>query len=301
MAQLSLRDLPGWADDDHAAALTTYLKTAPDDLNARSALPRDACSFFEDTYAAELVAGSAVLTGYFEPVYEGSLYPDAACQTPVHALPEGWAEGQAFAARAEIEDEDLLAGRELAWLKSPLDAYLLQVQGSGRIRTAEGSELRVGYAGKNGQPYVSLGKLLVEHGELAADDVSMQAIYDWFEKDPARAMDYLRRNPSYVFFQRLDDLPPDQGPIGTSGVPLTAHRSIAVDPEHIALGSLVYLAPLDASIGPRLCVAQDTGGAIKGPGRTDLFCGTGDGAGAEAGPLLASTAVYRLVPKSAGA
>ena len=114
MARLSLRDLPGWANDHHAAALTTYLKTAPDDLKARAALPHEEAAFLENTFTAEVVAASAVLTGYFEPVYEGALGPDAMCRTPIHALPEGWTEGRTFATRAEIEDEDLLAGRELA-------------------------------------------------------------------------------------------------------------------------------------------------------------------------------------------
>ncbi|WP_254695391.1 MltA domain-containing protein [Oceanicola sp. D3] len=244
------------------------------------------------------MAEDAVMTGYFEPVYEGALQKSDDCRAPIHALPEGWQTGDSFATRAEIEDGDLLEGCELAWLKSPLDAFLLQVQGSGRVRLADGSMRRVGYAGKNGHPYVSLGKLLIERGHLTAKDASMQAIQAWFSENPELGPRYLRENPSYVFFRSLDDLPEELGPIGTAGVPLTAQRSIAVDEAHTRLGALAYVVPKHPDTAPRLCVAQDTGGAIKGAGRTDLFCGTGAQAGAQAGRLNTTLSFFRLVPKA---
>ncbi len=300
MARIGLTDLPGWAGNDHEQALSAYLRTAMPDDPAHAVEQSSAKAFFERTFEAELFAEEAVLTGYFEPVYDGSLHSKSGYEAPLHALPDGWREGDTFASRAEIEDGDLLAGRELAWLKSPLDAFLLHVQGSGRVRLPDGSERRVGYAGKNGHAYVSLGKLLLERGELEPGDVSMQAIRAWFDADPERGMAYLRENPSYVFFRSLDELPAELGPIGTAGVPLTPHRSVAVDPAHTALGDLLYIVPAEAEMPPLLCVAQDTGGAIKGRGRTDLFCGTGEAAGEQAGRLHTQIGFFRLVPKVEG-
>ncbi|SIO20093.1 murein transglycosylase A [Vannielia litorea] len=299
MERIALTALPGWAEDDPDAAFAAYLLTADPDDPAHGVAQGGARAFLEKHFEAELVSAEAELTGYFEPVYEGARARGGRYGVPVHGLPEGWEPGEGFAARAEIEAGDLLAGQELAWLTSPLDAFLLQVQGSGRVRLPDGTEMRLGYAGKNGHRYVSLGKLLLERGVLQASDVSMQAIQAWFADNPEAGRAALLENPSYVFFRLLDEVPPELGPIGTSGVPLTAQRSVAVDPENIPLGSLVYLDTSPTETPPRLCVAQDTGGAIKGPGRTDLYCGTGEEAGAQAGRLHATFRAYRLVRKAA--
>ncbi|MCO6384180.1 MltA domain-containing protein [Oceanicola sp. 502str15] len=300
MARIALVNLPGWAEDDHEATLQTYLATAAPDDPARNVAAGGARFFFEEHFEAELVSDSATMTGYFEPVYLGAREAGGPFVAPVHAIPEGWEQGQGFASRREIEEGNLLAGRELAWLTTPLDAFLLQVQGSGRVRLADGSELRLGYAGKNGHPYVSLGRLLLERGELSPDDISMQALRAWYAANPEAGEAALLENPSYVFFKVLDALPPELGPIGTSGVPLTPQRSIAVDPDSTALGSLVYIDPAGIDVPPRLCVAQDTGGAIKGLGRTDLYCGTGEAAGEMAGSLHMTVRFLRLVPRVAG-
>ncbi len=260
-------------------------------------MPGAAKEHLETHFQAEILAEGAVLTGYFEPVYRGALERSDSHPAPVYAVPEGWQTGQSFASRTEIVEKNLLAGRELAWLASPLDAFLLQVQGSGRIALPDASELRLGFAGKNGHPYVSLGRLLLERGALTPEDVSMQALRAWYDANPEDGAKALLENPSFVFFKPLE-IAPELGPIGTAGVPLTPQRSIAVDPAATALGSLIYLDIPDADTSSRLCVAQDTGGAIKGPGRTDLFCGTGDIAGEQAGKLFTTIRSYQLVPRA---
>jgi len=295
VARVDLTSLPGWAEDDHAAALTTYRESCASDDAAWQVVLADARQFFEDRFLAEAVSNDGHLTGYYEPELAGALHPDNYFSVPLHGVPEGWEAGDVFATRAEIADQDLLLGRELVWVADPLEAFLLQVQGSGRILLPDGTSRRLGYAGKNGQPYVSLGKLLVARGEIVADAVSVQAIRDWFAANGENAQQTLRENPSYVFFQWLEGLDPAKGPLGTMRKPLTAMRSIAVDLDVLPLGSLTYIIPSDESIGPRLCVAQDTGGAIKGEGRGDLFCGTGDAAGALAGSLNTPMTMLRLV------
>ena len=189
----------------------------------------------------------------------------------------------------------------MAWLADPAEAFFLQIQGSGRIRLPDGSTMRLGYAGKNGHPYVAIGRLLVAEGWMTLDQATAQAIKDWLRADPARGAALMDRNPSYVFFREIDDLPPDAGPIGTLGLPLIAGRSVAVDPEFHPLGLPVWIEAETAS-GParRLWFAADTGGAIKGPHRADLFLGTGEAAGLEAGALRSRGRVVPLVPWGAG-
>ncbi|WP_308916267.1 MltA domain-containing protein [Jannaschia sp. LMIT008] len=222
------------------------------------------------------------VTGYYEPELRGARRRSDAYPVPIHAVPPGGI----TASRAAIEDGDLLAGRELLWLRDPVDRFVLQVQGSGRIALEDGSDLRVGYAGRNGHPYVSLGRLLIEAGHLDADTITARAVAGWLRAQPDGGRATMRRNPSYVMF-RLLDTDPALGPIGTAGVPLTSLRSIAIDPAHVPLGSLVWLSIDGPDPIRRICVAQDTGSAITGPGRIDLFCGTGDAAGDRAGRLNA--------------
>jgi membrane-bound lytic murein transglycosylase A len=233
------------------------------------------------------------LTGYFEPELPASPVWSPEFPVPLHGVPPALPDGP-WLTRAQIAATGALAGLELAWLADPLDAFLLQVQGSGRLRFADGRVLRLGYAGRNGHPYTSIGKLLVAEGQIAADQVSIPAIRAWAAANPDRVAGLLARNDSYVFF-RLQDLAPDQGPIGTAGRPLTAMRSLAVDPALIPLGSVLWLKTDGPAALQCLVVAEDTGAAITGA-RADLFCGTGDAAGQLAGRLHAPATLTPLRP-----
>jgi membrane-bound lytic murein transglycosylase A len=201
--------------------------------------------------------------------------------------------------RGEIESGKApVQGREIAWVENPLDLFFLQVQGSGRIRLESGDTMRVGYADQNGHPYRSIGKWLVERGELTLDKASMQGIKDWARDNPERLPELLAANPSYVFFRELPDQ--EGGPIGALGVPLTPERSIAVDPRAIPLGAPVWLAstrPNSSEILNRLVLAQDTGSAIRGNVRADFFWGFGDQAGALAGAMKQRGRMWLLLPK----
>ena len=268
--------------------------------------------------------GEGTLTGYFEPELRGSTRRSARFATPLHARPPELVEAdlgahipdlrgrriagqvrdgrlQPFPDRAAIAG-GALAGRglELAWVDDPADAFFLQIQGSGRVVLEGGGVMRLGYAGWNGHAYVAVGRFLVEQGILPREQVSMQAIRAWMaEAGPAEAAALMARNPSYVFFRRLD-LPPEAGPIGTQGAPLTPMRSIAVDRTQVPLGLPVWVAGRDpVADAPlrRLTVAQDTGGAIRGPARADLFTGWGAEAADRAGRMRDPAALFLLVPR----
>lgn len=286
--------LTGWPDDDHGAALTAYLATA--DL-LPDGWPRgetgDARGFFERNFQTRAVDEPALLTGYYEPELDGALHPDGRFRFALFGPPPGLDDSRPWFSRAEIEAGNLLAGQELVWLDSALEAFLAQVQGSVRVRLAGGQVLRLGFAGKNGHPYTSIGKELIRRGELAPDKASVAAIRDWAARNPGLLPGLLRVNESFVFFRRLD-LPADSGPIGTLGRPVTALRSIAVDPYHVPLGAPVWVEWQGEA---RLMIAQDTGSAIKGAGRGDIFFGSGAAAGVAAGALKAEGRMTVLLPK----
>lgn len=272
--RLSFSDLPGWSADDLDAALAAMRQGDP------SAPTGDARDWFEATFrpGAE-IAGH--FTGYYEPELDGSRTRTAGFSVPLHgAPPDGTS-----AARAQIDGT--LAGFEIAWVRDEVDRFFLQVQGSGRLRLTDGTVIRVGYAGKNGQPYVSIGKVLVERGIFGAD-ITADALKVWLRADPARGRDLMNENPSYVFFREVTA---EEGPRGTH-CPVTALRSLAVDPDHTPLGTPVWV---EVAGHARLCIAQDTGSAIKGAGRADLFFGTGEMAGRDAGALNAPGRFIPLV------
>jgi membrane-bound lytic murein transglycosylase A len=269
-------------------------------------------------------AGTGIMTGYYEPILRGATAPDEVFRTPLLARPPDLVEQPApgnplrrrygmmvegrlepFHDRAAI-DGGALAGRglELVWVDDPADAFFLHIQGSGRVILPDGQLLRVGYAGQNGRGYVPVGRLLIERGEIPRERMSMQAIRAWIaEAGHERATELLRANPSYVFFRKVEELTPEQGPIGAMGVPLTPSRSVAVDRAHIPLGAPMFVtvrdpaAPRDAPPAGRLVVAQDTGGAIRGPARTDFFWGWGAEAGERAGRMRDEAAVFVLLPR----
>jgi membrane-bound lytic murein transglycosylase A len=268
----------------------------------RQALVRD---FFERRFRAFAV-GTGLLTGYYEPELRGAEFPVGAFQVPLHAspppLPDSPPNETLLPDRAAIEAGALAdRGLELAWVDDPVDAFFLHVQGSGRVRLHDGRLLRVGYAGSNGHPYRAVGRPLLESGAVPRERMSMQAIRAWLAAaGPGDAAALLRHNPSYVFFRVLEGLPPGQGAPGALGVPLTPGRSLAVDSAFIPFGAPVFAVtrdPLDGKPIRRLLHAQDTGGAIRGPARGDLFWGWGEAAAARAGLMREAAEVFVLVPR----
>lgn len=294
-ARLAFGALSGWAADDHEAALAAYQSTVE---IAGPEWPRPAQgparAFFETCFAPVLIGvGRALFTGYYEPEVAGALEPGGGYRHPLHAPPETLPDGPWFS-RAEILAGNLLSGRELVWLDSRIEAFLAQVQGCVRVRLPDGSVQRFGFAGRNGHPYRSIGAELVRRGEIDAEAMSADAIRVWCASHPAAVDALLAHNPSYVFFRRID-LPMDAGPVGTMGRPLTAGRSLAVDPTHVPLGAPVWVETGGLST---LMVAQDTGSAITGAERGDIFCGTGAAAGERAGVMRQSGRLVTLLPKS---
>ena len=210
-----------------------------------------------------------------------------------------WQHAGAYYTRADIErDNKPLQGNELVWVENNIEAFFLEVQGSGVVQFENGESIQVGYADQNGHPYQSIGKVLIDRGELTSSQASMQGIKEWAKKNPQKLRDLLNANPSYVFFRELPiGL---SGPLGALGVPLTAERSIAVDPKYIPLGAPVYLSttyPNSSQSLQRLMMAQDTGGAIKDGVRADFYWGTGDYAGKMAGAMKQSGKMWVLLPK----
>ncbi len=288
-----LPGLAGWASDDAAESLTAYLATVD---SAGPSWPRpspgqEPRAFFETAFRLSAPQGEpGWLTGYFEPEFEAALCRDDRHHWPLHACPPDLAADRPWYSRTEIEAGGLLAGRELAWLADPLDAFLAQVQGSVRLRMTDGRLLRLGYAGRNGHPYRSIGAELVARGIAPAAEMTLDHIRQWARDHAEEVPDLLRLNPSYVFFRPID-LPPDLGPIGAMGQPLVAGRSLAADPDLIPPGAPVWVSALG-----RLMVAQDRGSAIRGPNRGDVFCGSGPEAGLRAGRLRTRGHLRPLLP-----
>ncbi|WP_137109867.1 murein transglycosylase A [Rhodobacter sp. SY28-1] len=306
---LDFESLDGWLDDNHLAALTSFLNTCdlidqPDwkPICAVAAdVPKDdasARSFFELFFKPVVVgAPPALFTGYFEPELDGSPTRSGRYQYPIYARPPELREGVAYHTRAAIEG-GAIAGRglEIAWLDDPVDVYFLQVQGSGRIRMTDGSVVRVGYAGKNGHAYRSVGQEMIRRGTHTMDQVSAPEIANYVRSNPTSGRDLLDTNPSYVFFRKIGTLDPKDGPIGAMGRSITTMRSIAIDPKFTPLGAPVWIEKDGRRPIRSLMVAQDTGGAIKGMQRADIFYGTGKGAGDAAGTVKDPGRMVLLLP-----
>ena len=266
---------------------------------------------------------SGLVTGYYEPLLRGSRTKVKGYEQPVRGVPDdlltidlsavfpelkdkrvrGRLEGNKvvpYWSRAEIAARgDRLPGKTLLYVDDAVELFFLQVQGSGRVKLADGSMVRLNYADQNGYQYQSIGKALVERGELKLEEASMQGIQAWARANPARLDALLNTNPSYVFFREVAMANSNDGPVGALGVPLTAERSIAIDPRSVPLGSPVFLAttrPNSAVPMNRLVMAQDTGGAIKGGVRADFFWGFGKEAGDQAGRMKQSGRMWILLP-----
>jgi membrane-bound lytic murein transglycosylase A len=304
---LDFSDLRGWAEDDHARALTVFNETCADmkdpDWQSLCALAQtgpDARTFFELFFRPVMISdGSpALFTGYFEPELRGALQPVGRYRYPVYRMPPEAREVSPWLSRREILSGDAMSGRglEIAWVDDPVELFFLQIQGSGRIRLPDGGVIRVGYGGANGHPYRSIGSELVRLGVYEAHQVSAEVIKNWVRRNPEAGEALLHHNPSYVFFRRVDQVPPDRGPLGAMNRSVTAGRTIAVDPAHVPLGAPVWIEKEGHGPIRRLMVAQDTGSAIKGPQRADIFFGTGADAGRAAGRLRDPGRMVVLMP-----
>ncbi|TNF64246.1 MAG: murein transglycosylase [Rhodobacteraceae bacterium] len=306
---LSFDQLDGWEKDDHAAALSVFLNTCPDldepDWRslcavAQSQNPEKARSFFELFFRPVLVTNGTpgLFTGYFEPELDGSRKPSARFRHPVYRMPPEARASNPWLTRRQILTSGVMDGRglEIAWVDDPVELFFLQIQGSGRIRLAEGGWLRLGYGGANGHPYRSIGVELVRRGVFDAHQVSAQVIGNWVRRNPVEGEDLLFHNDSYVFFREVNQVPADKGPLGAMNRSVTALRSIAVDPAFHPLGAPVWIEKDGAGPMRRLMIAQDTGSAIKGAQRADIFFGTGDAAGEAAGTLRDPGRMVTLLP-----
>lgn len=304
---LSFSDLDGWDVDDHKAALDVFLNTCRDmddpdwqSLCALAGDQTDARGFFELFFRPVLIEDGqeALFTGYYEPELDGDTYPSARFRYPVYRMPpEARLPGQ-WLSRREILTGDVMQGRglEIAWVDDPVELFFLQIQGSGRIRLPNGHHIRVGYAGANGHEYRSIGVELVRRGVYNAHQVSAQVIKNWVRRNPLEGAELLFHNPSYVFFRKLTRVSPEDGPLGAMNRSITALRSIAVDRRYVPLGAPVWIEKGGQGRMHRLMIAQDTGSAIKGAQRADIFFGTGDAAGRAAGRLRDPGRMVVLMP-----
>jgi membrane-bound lytic murein transglycosylase A len=305
--QLTWADLAGWADDDHGAALSAFLETCTDlpdreweTLCALAQSAPDPRGFFELLFHPVLIEDGTpgLFTGYFEPELDGARTRSAEFPVPLYRRPPDLVDGRIWHSRAAIEEQGLLAGKglEIVWVDDPVEAFFLQVQGSGRVRLATGEMVRVGYDAKNGHEYRSIGQELVRRGTFEAHEVSATVIRDWVRKNPTDGAKLLRHNPSFVFFREVSDVPASEGPLGAMNRSITTMRSIAVDPEFVPLGAPVWIEKGGDDPLNRLMVAQDTGSAIKGAQRADVFYGTGEEAGIEAGNIKDPGRMVVLLP-----
>ena len=286
-------------------------------------------TFFEAFFVPHQVfnpdgTDNGLVTGYYEPLLNGARKRGGLYQTPLHRTPDdlltvdlgsvypelknmrlrGKLVGNKivpYPARAELTQSAALVGSELIWVDNPIDAFFLQVQGSGRVQIADSKEtVRVAYADQNGHPYRSIGRYLVDKGELTMDQASAQGIKAWLAANPKRQQELLNANPGYVFFKEEKLTDPRKGPKGALGVPLTPQRSVAVDPNYIPLGAPVFLSTTQPGSSvplQRMMVAQDTGGAIKNAVRADYFWGFGAEAGEKAGKMKQRGMLWVLLPK----
>jgi membrane-bound lytic murein transglycosylase A len=333
---VSFAELPGFAQDDHLAAFAAFLRSAASIAASarelRGALPAPAslraiCAqalkegvassaqarrFFETWFTpCRILTGeesSAFLTGYYEPVVQGSLTRTPEFGEPVFARPADLDQIGSYPSRAEIEAVGEARFQPIVWLRDAIEVFMIQVQGSAAVDLPGGRRIRLTYAGRNGQPYTSIGRTLIEAGEIAPEEMSLARLKQWVRDkgqalgEPGRAL--LHRNRSYIFFSLDGSADRALGPIGGAGVALTPLRSVAVDRGLWPYGLPVFVDALLPAAGgglapfQRLMIGQDTGSAILGPARLDLFMGSGDAAGAMAGDIRHRAGLYILAPRA---
>ena len=328
--------LDGWQTDDLAAALPA-LKTSCDKIvemsptqpigrdglgglagdwlgpcGALRAIPEDDgaairayfVQWFQPYRVGDGAKTQGLFTGYYEPELKGARKPDARFRYPLLSPPPNLPHGRQLSdppyyTRAEIEAGALKGqAAPLVWIDDAVDLHILQIQGSGRVVLGDGTVLHVHYAGDNGWPFVGIGKVLIERGKLPPGGGNMVAARNWLKAHPDEAPGLMAANPRYVFF-RFEKA----GPIGAEGVVLTSGRSLAVDPRYIPLGAPVWLQSADGTGHPlqRLFVAQDTGSAITGVVRGDVYWGSGEAAFQQAGLMRSTGSYFLLLPRTRGA
>lgn len=335
--------LPGWREDDPRQAWPAFMASCkalgsradwrPACTAARVVDGGDAGAvrrYFESWFVPNQIraadgSDTGLITGYYEPMLHGVRKRHGAYQTPLYKVPDdlltidlaavypdlkgrvlrGRLAGRKvvpYSTRAEIERANL-PGKELVWVNDPVEAFFLEVQGSGRVRLDDtGETVRIAYADQNGHPYKAIGRWLVEKGELTVEQASAQGIKAWIAAHPERRQELFNVNPSYIFFKEEKLPDPGVGPKGALGVPLTPARSVAVDPKFLPLGAPIFLSTTEpGSDTPmrRLVMGQDTGGAIRGEVRADFFFGFGDGAADKAGLMKQRGAIWVLLPQPA--
>ncbi len=317
--------LPGWQEDELTQAWPAWLKSC-DALRKRSSEVnwREVCAqagnvsskdgqairrYFEYYFQAyEIRSNSSgsetgLITGYYEPVMNGSLTRTGTYTIPLYAYPKAWRNAKPSPAptRAELMTSGILKGHEIAWVQDPVAAAFMQIQGSGKIRLEDGRVLRLGFAGTNDQPFKSFAQWLLDRKEITRSEATMQGISQWAKRNPSREDEMLNANPRFVFFKELPgNVSAELGPNGALGVALTGERSIAIDLKSLPLGAPVFLAttkPLSNQLLQKLVLAQDTGTAIVGAVRADYYWGSGDGAGEMAGRMKQNGKMWVLLPR----
>jgi len=321
---VSWQALPGWQDDDLSQAWPAWLKSCEvlrkrsGEVNwrelctqATSLSPRDTQSirrYFESNFQAYEIRNSSgsetgLITGYYEPVMNGSQTRTSTYNVPLYAYPNAWKKTRSNPGptRAELISSGVLQGSEIAWVQDPVAAASMQIQGSGKIRLQDGRILRLGFAGTNEQPFKSSAQWLIDRKEMTRGEASMRGISQWAKRNPDRVNEMLNANPRFVFFKELpSNVDADLGPNGALGIPLTSERSIAVDLQAMPLGAPVFLdttRPLSNQPMQKLVMAQDTGKAIVGGVRADYYWGSGDAAGEIAGRMKQNGKMWLLLPR----
>ena len=332
LTHTNFNSLPGWAHGDQGDALLPFWLSCqrlnrPANLNSHVSvrfgsmkLWRRSCrkldtkkfgnhiyarKFFEKNFRAYLVTQKfsgkteGLFTGYYEPQFDGSLKRFGQYQTPIYPAPDNLNQttGRYFS-RKQINKGALQNYVEpIAWLKNPVDVFFLQIQGSGLIKLPNGEIVRVGYAGHNRHPYTSIGRVLINRQELSKEALSMQAIRSWLKNNPMKVIGLLELNARYIFFSLIKG----SGPLGAQGVVLTPGRSLAIDPRFLTYGLPVWIDtkdPLNIDIAfQRLLISQDTGGAIRGAVRGDIFFGHGSSAAIRAGHMNRRGRYFVFLPK----
>lgn len=321
MQPMAWQALPGWRDDHVIAAWSAFLASCPRlakkprwtsvCADAEHVDPLDESGitrFFETRFQPYRLTNdygsiTGTITGYYEPILHGSRDRHGPYQTPLYRFPNAWqaAPHRVRAEQRTLLESGVLRGQELVWVDDPVEAAFLQIQGSGRVRLDDGETMRVAFAGSNNQPFRSFNRALIERGEIDVSEATLPGVRAWARRHPGRVKEMLTVNPRMVFFRELDsDHSATQGPIGALGVPLTAERSLAVDPSRIPLGAPIFLSttqPLSKEPLQRLMVAQDTGSAIKGSVRADFYWGHGEAAGKRAARMKQDGRLWVLMPK----
>jgi len=329
MSPTSFNEIPGWADDRQGEALVAFRRSCPRLVAAAdsriqtdggekvvtaaewkqicdAAAPikaddhRAARRFFESNFRPLVVEAPGRFTGYYEPEIRGSRAPSRLATTPVYRRPPDLTD-RPYLTRAEIEQGALRGrGLEIAWVQDPVALFEVQVQGSGRLQLAEGGVLHLGFDGTNNRPYTAIGAVLAQMGVMKREEITWPAIRDWLKRNPQQARDVMRRNERYVFFKESRSA----GATGAQGVVLTAQRSMAVDPAFTPFGTPIWIdtaRPVTGRAGAtelyrRLTVAQDSGAAIKGAARGDIFFGDGAPAADWAGRMNSPGRAVILIP-----